>query len=68
MKKIALQISPEVKSAYFANYIDVARQELVQVAGDIPVRYSKVGPLEYFELQGEDLNLDELMYLSLIHI
>jgi len=64
MNKIALQISPEAKAAYFADYLKVAQRELVQVFGEIPVTYSNVGPLEFFELEGKGLNLNRLLQLS----
>ncbi|MCW8901581.1 MAG: hypothetical protein OQK75_09280 [Gammaproteobacteria bacterium] len=64
MKKIAVQISPEAKTAYFANYIDVAQQELIQVCGDIPFSYFKIGALEFFELASTDVNLEQLLKLS----
>lgn len=64
MNNIALQISPEAKSAYFADYLTVARQELIQVLGEIPVTYSHTGPLEFFELAKNDLNLNRLLQLS----
>ncbi len=64
MNKIALQISPEAKGAYFADYLTVARQELKQVFGEIPATYSKVGPLEFFELEADGLDLNKLLYLS----
>lgn len=64
MKRIALQISPEAKAAYFADYLKVAQRELAHVFGEIPVTYSSIGPLEYFELENNCLNLNKLMQLS----
>ncbi len=64
MKNIALQISPEAKAAYFANYLKVAQRELMQVFGEISVTYSNVGPLEFFELEDNGLNLNKLLQLS----
>lgn len=64
MNNIAVQISPEAKSAYFADYLKVAEQELRQVFGDIPLKYRKVGPLEFFQLENGGLNLKKLLRLS----
>jgi len=64
MKTIAIQISPEAKAAYFADYLEVARQELINVFGEIPVTYIKVGPMEYFRLETEDSDLEKLLQLS----
>jgi hypothetical protein len=64
MKSIAIQISPVAKAAYFADYLDVARQEILKVAGEIPLTYTRVGSLEYFELKTDDSNLEKLLQLS----
>lgn len=64
MKRIALQISPEAKAAYFSDYLKVARREFMQVFGDIPVTYSHAGPLEFFELADNGVNLNRLLQLS----
>lgn len=66
MKRIAVQVSPEAKSAYFADYLNVARQEITKVLGEIPVTYFNAGPLEYFELEENGLNLDKLLRLSFV--
>lgn len=64
MTKIALQISPEAKAAYFADYIEVAQRELAQVLGDVPVRHIRKGALEFFELAAVGLDLERLLRLS----
>lgn len=64
MKHIAVQISPEAKSAYFADYLHVAEQELSQVFGDISPKYFRKGPLEFFELPDTGLEPERLLRLS----
>ena len=50
MKKLALQISPEVKGAYFSDYLSVVEAEFKQIFSDITFEYVKHGPLEFFIL------------------
>jgi 16S rRNA G966 N2-methylase RsmD len=64
MKKIALQISPEAKSAYFSDYKQVALEELNYVLGDIPVEHFAIGPLEFFELEYHEALLENILRLS----
>ncbi len=66
MNKIALQISPVSKSAYFADYLTVAQQEFNQVIGDIPLNYRSYGSLEFFELEDDGLDLQKLLRLSFV--
>ena len=66
MKKIAVQISPEAKSAYFKDYLQVARQELQQVAGWSDVGYRQAGALEFFELDCEQADMPRLLRLSFV--
>ncbi|MDH5323938.1 MAG: hypothetical protein OEZ68_03115 [Gammaproteobacteria bacterium] len=64
MNDIALQISPEAKSAYYADYLSVAQQELTQVLGEIPFRYMKTGPLEFIQLAENAADPETLLSLS----
>ena len=66
MNNIALLISPEAKSAYFKDYLDVALQELKYLFGDIAVQQRSIGPMEFFELQCEDSDLPRLSRLSFV--
>lgn len=66
MNKVAVQISPQARSAYFADYLQVAEGELNHVMGELPVVYRKVGPLEFFELETDDENLNRLLRLSFV--
>ncbi len=64
MKKIAIQISPEAKGAYFADYLHAAQQELTKVLGDISTTYTNIGPLEYFVVEDDGVNPHKLTQLS----
>ena len=66
MKKIALQISPEAKAAYFADYLTVAMQELQQVCNDVAVTHTGIGSLEFFELEADSDIVDKLLRLSFV--
>ncbi len=60
---IALQISPEAKSAYYADYLNVARAELNRLFG-IEAELMRVGPLEFFILDTEEI--ERLTRLSFV--
>ncbi len=69
MKKIALQISPTAKSAYFKDYLQVSEQELKLVCGEtncnkIVIEHLQKGPLEFFLLDANDINQGKLLRLS----
>lgn len=66
MKKIAAQISPEAKSAYFKDYLQVAEQELQLVTGGMDIKYRQAGPLEFFELECEESYIPRLLRLSFV--
>lgn len=66
MTKIAIQISPEAKAAYFSDYLYVAEQELNHVIGSIPFNAVKKGGLEFFELDNTGLDLDKILRLSFV--
>jgi len=56
MKQFAIQISPEAKSAYFAEYQAVAQQELLQSLHGVAIASKglellKIGSLEFFVLE-----------------
>lgn len=48
MSKTAIQISPEAKSAYFKQWIEVAKAEFAQCMGDLPLEEKTVGQLAFF--------------------
>ena len=66
MKKIAVQISPEAKSAYFKDYLQVARQELQLVTGWSEAGYRQAGALEFFELDCAESDISRLLRLSFV--
>lgn len=66
MNKLAIQISPEAKSAYFSDYINVAEQELRYVIGDIAFTMMQKGSLTFFVLAEGALNLNKLLKLSFV--
>lgn len=64
MRKVALQISPEVKGAYFADVLEVARQELALVLENNGAELLEVGPLRFFVFRADDSQLQNLLRLS----
>jgi len=66
MKKIAVQISPEAKSAYFKDYLQVAKQELQQVMAGPDIEYRQAGALEFFDLDCEEEDMSRLLRLSFV--
>mgnify|MGYP001150896126 CR=1 FL=1 len=66
MTKIAVQISPEAKAAYFSDYIRVAQQELVEVIGDIPYKLINKGALDFFEMELNESALNKILNLSFV--
>jgi SAM-dependent methyltransferase len=61
---LALQVSPTAGSAYFKEYLEVAGAELQQVLGDVPLRFRRVGPLDFIELDADGLDREQLLRLS----
>lgn len=66
MTKIAVQISPEAKAAYYSDYIKVAQLELVEVMGDIPYKLINKGALDFFELELNEADLEKILRLSFV--
>lgn len=66
MTNLALQISPESKSAYFAEYLDVAQAELKAVLPDLTYDLTSIGPFEFIELEAEAHQLQKLLSLSFV--
>jgi len=64
MQEIAIQISPEAKGAYFADYLSVARSELAQLFGPIAATHWQVGPLEYLRIPAAGIAPGMLLRLS----
>ncbi len=66
MNTIAVQISPEAKGAYFAEYRHIAECEFKQVFGDKALKYKKFGSLEFFLIEDLELELARLLRLSFV--
>jgi SAM-dependent methyltransferase len=66
LMKLALLISPEAKSAYFKDYLDVATQELSAVLPGMAAQHRQVGALEFLELECEEAVLPTLARLSFV--
>ncbi len=62
----ALQISPEAKSAYFADYLSVARAELALIAGIEEPRLQQYGELDFFIIDIDEQRCVELLKLSFV--
>ena len=63
---VAIQISPQSKSAYFQSYIDVAQQELAYICKDVSFEYACIGTLEFLFADVEEARLSELVHLSFV--
>lgn len=66
MNKLALLISPQARSAYFADYLDVARSEFRQLFGERELSYRDIGSLEFFELEADESEHQALLRLSFV--
>lgn len=66
MKTISLLVSPLAKSAYFTEYLDVARAELLWLLGDTPVVFRRIAAMDFIELEVAEAQLPQLARLSFI--
>ena len=64
--KIAIQISPQSKSAYFQSYIDVAQKELAYLFEGLSCEYVCIGTLEFFFVHIDKDKLPDLLRLSFV--
>lgn len=64
MKHIYLLISPEVKGAYFADYIECSLSELLYCVKDINAEVISIGLLNFISFQISEERLSELTKLS----
>ena len=60
----AILISPEAKSAYFQDYVEVAQRELQYVMGDTPCTYKQVGSMDFLLLDTTPEMYQQLLRLS----
>ena len=61
---LKLLINPEVKSAYFSEYIKVALEELRICLPEIEASHEKIGPLDFIKLECSEEELLTLGQLS----
>jgi hypothetical protein len=65
MKSIyKILITPEIKSAYFSEYIQVAIEEARVCLPDISVEHIKSGPLDFLQIECDKNDLDHICQLS----
>lgn len=64
MKTISILISPEIKSAYFNEYINCARKEFQICFPDLEITDLSVGPLNFFQINVETKVLSKIAKLS----
>ncbi|MEM1110991.1 MAG: hypothetical protein AAGI11_03695 [Pseudomonadota bacterium] len=66
MAEYALLVSPEARSAYFADYLDVARHELAYLADCDGVNHVAVGGMDFLALDVDAAALPDLRRLSFV--
>ena len=64
MKAISILISPEIKSAYFKEYVDCSEVELNNCFPEIAVKRMSVGPLTFFKINVEEEKISKIAKLS----
>ncbi|CAH0992474.1 hypothetical protein SIN8267_02600 [Sinobacterium norvegicum] len=67
MKNLLLLISPQAKSAYFNDYIDVAKAELCWLIGGQEVEHRRMGEMDFLAVASCDVSLQQLARLSFIY-
>lgn len=67
MKSFALLISPRAKSAYFNDYIEVAKAELEWLLPNQDIEYKKVAEMDFLFLTVSDDSLPDLARLSCVY-
>ncbi len=67
MKSIALLISPRAKSAYFNDYIEVAKAELAWVLPNESVEHQKIAEMDFLLFSAHEDSLPALARLSCVY-
>ncbi len=67
MKSLALLISPRAKSAFFNDYIDVAKAELAWLIGTQTITYKKIAQMDFLEIEAPGELLPGLVSLSFVY-
>ena len=66
MSHYSLLISPEARSAYFADYLDVAQRELLQVTACSNVVFRSRGGLDFIDVECDESLLAGMLRLSFV--
>ena len=66
MKSLALLISPRAKSAFFNDYIEVAKAELTWLIGAQVIIYTKIAAMDFLEIEATEEQLPRLASLSFV--
>lgn len=67
MKRLSLLVSPQARSAFFAEYLDVALAELAGLVNANDVAVNRVGGMDFLELDAEEALLPQLAQLSFLY-
>jgi hypothetical protein len=67
MKSLALLISPRAKSAFFNDYLDVAKAELTWLIGAQEITSTKIGMMDFLEVEVNEEQLPQLAALSFVY-
>jgi hypothetical protein len=66
LKQLAILISPQAKSAYFKDFIDVARAEFSLLFGETELSHVTFGGLEFFNVTLPEQAISQLVKLSFV--
>lgn len=67
MKNLSLLISPRAKSAFFNDYINVARAELCYLINTDEIKHTIISEMDFFEIEATEEQLQQLATLSFIY-
>lgn len=67
MKSLALLISPRAKSAYFNDYIDVAKAELAWILPNVDIEYQRIAEMDFLLIEANEDQLPALARLSCVY-
>ncbi len=67
MKSIAILLSPRAKSAYFNDYLEVAKAELAWVLGSEDFSHHSIGEMDFFHLETDEGKINKLARMSVVY-
>ncbi len=67
VKQFSLLISPRARSAYFNDYLNVAKAELSWLIGAETVTHTKIGDMDFLKLAATEALLPQLAQLSCVY-